>query len=124
MLFSGPGRDRIQGGPGNDILYGEGGRDTLLGGPGGNILNGGLGTDRCLSGDTYVSCELPSVDKILAECPTKREIARIDAELNLTFEADPTAGRLRLHPGPGLGLPHAAGEAGLQRGADHGPHPL
>ncbi len=85
-LFGGSGRDRIQGGPGSDVLYGEAGRDTLLGGPGGNILNGGLGTDRCLSGDTYVSCELPSVDQILAECPTKREIAQIDAEFDLSFE--------------------------------------
>jgi len=85
-LFGGSGRDRIQGGPGSDVLYGEAGRDTLLGGPGGNILNGGWGTDRCLSGDTYVSCELPSVDQILAECPTKREIARIDAKFDLSFE--------------------------------------
>lgn len=94
MLFAGKGRDRIQGGRGNDILYGEEGSDTLLGGPGGNILNGGLGTDRCLSGDTYVSCELPSVDQILAECPTKREIARIDAEFDLVFDANPTAGQI------------------------------
>lgn len=86
LLFGGSGRDRIQGGPGNDILYGEEGRDTLSGGPGSNILNGGLHTDRCLSGDTYVSCELPSVDTILAQCPTKREIARIDAEFDLSFE--------------------------------------
>ena len=123
MIFSGKGRDRIQGGRGNDILYGEEGNDTLQGGPGGNILNGGLGTDRCLSGDTYVSCELPSVDEILAECPTKREIARIDAEFDLSFEGDLPAGRspaLRA----GLGLPDPPGEAGLQRLADHGPHPL
>jgi hypothetical protein len=86
LLFGGSGRDRIQGGPGNDILYGKGGRDLLQGGPGRNILNGGEGSDRCLSGDTYVSCELPSVDKILAQCPTKREIARIDAEFDLSFE--------------------------------------
>jgi hypothetical protein len=99
MLFSGNGRDRIQGGGGNDILYGEGGRDTLLGGPGGNILNGGPGTDRCLSGDTYVSCELPPVDKLLAECPTKREVARIDAEFDLSFEGAPTPIVLACHAG-------------------------
>lgn len=94
MIFGQRGRDRIRGGPGNDILYGDEGRDTLLGGPGGNILNAGLSTDHCLSGDTYVSCELPSVDQILAECPTTREIARIDAEFDLVFDANPTAGQI------------------------------
>ena len=101
MIFGGSGRDRLQGGPGGDILYGENGGDTLLGGPGGNILNGGPRTDRCLSGDTYVSCELPSVDKILAQCPTKREIARIDAEFDLTFDADPTEGSYACGPAGG-----------------------
>ena len=101
LLFGGSGRDRLQGGRGGDILYGENGGDTLLGGPGGNILNGGPRTDRCLSGDTYVSCELPSVDKILAQCPTKREIARIDAEFDLTFDADPTQGSYACGPAGG-----------------------
>ena len=101
MIFGGSGRDRLQGGRGGDILYGENGGDTLLGGPGGNILNGGPRTDRCLSGDTYVSCELPSVDKILAQCPTKREIARIDAEFDLTFDADPTQGSYACGPAGG-----------------------
>jgi hypothetical protein len=94
LLFGGPGRDRIQGGVGADVLYGEEGRDILQGGAGNNVLNGGTSVDRCFNGETYVSCELPAVDQLLAACPTKKEIARIDADLDLSFEADPTAGTL------------------------------
>ena len=101
LLFGGPGRDRIQGGLGGDVLYGEEGRDTLQGGAGNNILNGGLLADRCFNGETYVSCDLPAVDQLLAACPTKKEIARIDADLDLSFEADPTAGTLACRAGQG-----------------------
>jgi hypothetical protein len=101
MLFGEEGRDRIQGGRGNDILYGEEGGDTLMGGPGGNILNGGDRTDRCLNGDAYVACELPPVDKVLEACPTKREIARLDATFDLVFDDDPTAGILACTPADG-----------------------
>ena len=39
------GNDELQGGEGNDILYGQGGNDTLLGGSGDDILYGGAGND-------------------------------------------------------------------------------
>ena len=91
FIFGGPGSDQLQGGAGGDIVYGEAGRDTLYGGARTDTLNGGSENDRCYGGETYVSCELPSVDQLLAACPTASEIARIDAHLTLTFEADPTS---------------------------------
>ena len=90
MLFGGFGRDQIQGGGGTDIVYGEEGRDTLLGGVGYNIINGGLSVDLCGSADAYVSCERPPVDALLAACPTAREVAKVDAVVDMSFEHDPT----------------------------------
>ena len=40
------GHDRLDGGPGNDWLYGNGGDDELLGGTGMDSLDGGAGDDR------------------------------------------------------------------------------
>ena len=34
------------------------------------------------------------MDEALADCPTAAEIAEVDSKINLSFEADPTAGRL------------------------------
>jgi len=39
------GNDTLDGGAGNDILYGQGGNDTLIGGSGSDLLNGGMGDD-------------------------------------------------------------------------------
>ncbi|WP_372372421.1 retention module-containing protein [Alcaligenes faecalis] len=39
------GNDTLDGGSGNDILYGQGGNDTLIGGAGDDILFGGAGND-------------------------------------------------------------------------------
>ncbi|NWL80572.1 hypothetical protein DM872_27345, partial [Pseudomonas taiwanensis] len=44
------GNDLIQGGDGNDILYGQGGNDQLIGGNGNDILFGGTGTDTLTGG--------------------------------------------------------------------------
>jgi Ca2+-binding RTX toxin-like protein len=41
----GVGSQTFEGGPGNDIVYGERGNDTLLGGPGNDQLFGGIGDD-------------------------------------------------------------------------------
>lgn len=48
------GHDILDGGAGNDILYGQGGRDTLRGGAGDDILYGGTGADTFVwkQGDT------------------------------------------------------------------------
>lgn len=35
-----------------------------------------------------------TVDEVLAECPAAQEIAEIDSKIDLSFEADPTAGKL------------------------------
>jgi Ca2+-binding RTX toxin-like protein len=44
-LFGGDGNDTLIGGAGDDELFGEGGNDTLIGGTGANLLDGGAGTD-------------------------------------------------------------------------------
>lgn len=36
----------------------------------------------------------PTVDEILADCPTAQEITEIDSKIKMSFEADPTAGVL------------------------------
>ena len=36
----------------------------------------------------------PTVDEILAECPTAAEIAEVDSQIDMRFRDDPTAGRL------------------------------
>ncbi|PTQ75089.1 Hint domain-containing protein [Celeribacter persicus] len=45
------GDDHLDGGAGNDTLYGEGGDDTLVGGTGTNYLHGGAGDDTFIGGD-------------------------------------------------------------------------
>ena len=49
-LFGGSGNDTLNGGPGNDLLVGNGGNDTLNGGPGVDTLEGVGGTDVCNGG--------------------------------------------------------------------------
>ncbi|MGN6257532.1 MAG: calcium-binding protein [Solirubrobacterales bacterium] len=46
----GVGSQTFEGGPGNDVVYGERGNDTLLGGPGDDQLFGGIGDDLLLGG--------------------------------------------------------------------------
>jgi len=45
ILYGGPGNDTLEGGPGDDVLYGGDGNDTLEGGPGNDTLIGGPGDD-------------------------------------------------------------------------------
>lgn len=45
------GNDRLDGGEGDDVLYGQGGNDTLIGGPGDDTLLGGTGNDQLFGGD-------------------------------------------------------------------------
>jgi hypothetical protein len=41
---------------------------------------------------TPLSTSLSPTDRLLAACPTREEIASVDADLRLSFEADPTTG--------------------------------
>jgi Ca2+-binding RTX toxin-like protein len=45
------GADYINGGSGNDVLYGYWGNDTILGGDGNDRLDGGAGADRLYGGN-------------------------------------------------------------------------
>jgi Ca2+-binding RTX toxin-like protein len=44
------GNDTLEGGKGDDLLFGQGGNDTLLGGDGNDILFGGMGDDTLTGG--------------------------------------------------------------------------
>ncbi|MDF3933531.1 calcium-binding protein, partial [Pseudomonas citronellolis] len=44
------GNDTLEGGKGDDLLFGQGGNDTLLGGDGNDILFGGMGNDTLTGG--------------------------------------------------------------------------
>ncbi|MFS2126594.1 DUF5801 repeats-in-toxin domain-containing protein [Pseudomonas sp. Pseusp97] len=48
------GDDILEGGAGNDLMFGQGGNDKLIGGPGDDIMYGGTGADEFIwkSGDT------------------------------------------------------------------------
>ena len=50
-LYGGDASDILNGGPGNDVLFGGAGDDTLDGGPGRDMLNGGSGDDMLLARD-------------------------------------------------------------------------
>ncbi|CAK9886915.1 MAG: Hemolysin, plasmid [Candidatus Erwinia impunctatus] len=54
ILFGQGGNDTLNGGEGNDILYGGAGNDVLIGGKGDDILIGGAGADtfKWMAGDT------------------------------------------------------------------------
>ncbi|MEN5251639.1 type I secretion C-terminal target domain-containing protein, partial [Alcaligenes aquatilis] len=60
------GNDTLDGGSGNDILYGQGGNDTLIGGAGDDILFGGAGNDtfQWNAGDQG-SVAKPAVDRVM-----------------------------------------------------------
>jgi len=97
------GNDIICGGYGRDVVHGEAGADRVFGGPGGDklyggtgadALDGGVGNDVCKTGETFTSCERPAVSRLAAGCPSAAEVARINADLAISFESDPTAGTL------------------------------
>ncbi|MGG4772996.1 Ig-like domain-containing protein, partial [Paenalcaligenes sp. Me52] len=60
------GNDTLDGGAGNDILYGQGGNDTLIGGAGDDIMFGGEGDDTFVwnKGDEGTVTK-PAVDKVM-----------------------------------------------------------
>jgi Ca2+-binding RTX toxin-like protein len=49
--FGGVGSQTIEGGAGNDLIFGQRGNDTLRGGPGNDSLYGGIGDDKLEGGD-------------------------------------------------------------------------
>jgi len=51
LLFGGRGNDTLSGGPGRDILFGQWGDDVLDGGLGRDFLFGGPGTDQLVDAD-------------------------------------------------------------------------
>jgi Ca2+-binding RTX toxin-like protein len=65
LVFGERGNDRLQGGDGNDRLYGGIGDDVLEGGPGNDLLSGGFGADSVNGGqnDDYVRGD-GTVDRI------------------------------------------------------------
>ncbi|MFP4313918.1 MAG: type I secretion C-terminal target domain-containing protein [Alphaproteobacteria bacterium] len=58
----------LDGGAGNDVLYGEGGDDILIGGSGDDVLNGGTGSDtfvfNSLDGSDTVKDFEAGIDKL------------------------------------------------------------
>ncbi|MFD1808196.1 calcium-binding protein [Gemmobacter lanyuensis] len=78
VLFGGAGRDtvdgnagadRLLGDAGNDVLNGGLGADTLVGGIGNDRLNGGAGADQLTGGVTPMSSSLPIAGPSIP-CPT------------------------------------------------------
>ncbi|NER31245.1 MAG: calcium-binding protein, partial [Symploca sp. SIO1C4] len=61
ILLGGEGHDWLDGGTGNDVLYGESGNDILLGGEGHDWLDGGTGND-VLYGSTSSVSGTPEYD--------------------------------------------------------------
>lgn len=55
------GNDTLNGGAGNDMIYGQGGNDTITGGAGDDVLHGGTGADRFV----YLAGEDNGHDQIL-----------------------------------------------------------
>ena len=51
------GDDCILGGGGNDLIFGQNGDDIIDGGPGEDTIDGGPGNDTCLNGENVSSCE-------------------------------------------------------------------
>ena len=62
LIWGGGGSDVLLGGDGNDILWGQGGRNLLIGGAGYDVLFGGLQEDILIGGRTGYSDPLPGAD--------------------------------------------------------------
>jgi RTX calcium-binding nonapeptide repeat (4 copies) len=60
--------DSIDGGEGDDIIFGQISNDFLEGGAGWDILDGGHEQDRCANGERYVRCEIEETPEPAAEC--------------------------------------------------------
>ena len=67
LIYGSPGNDNIRGGNGDDCIIGGGGNDTLrgqngddvlIGGSGYDIIEGGPGYDICFYGDDVKDCEV------------------------------------------------------------------
>lgn len=60
--------DRLEGGAGDDVLFGDAAADHLDGGADGDILDGGDASDVCLSGERYARCESEDPPEPAPEC--------------------------------------------------------
>jgi uncharacterized protein (TIGR03118 family) len=66
-LFGGGGNSILLGGSGSDHLFGQGGRDILIGGDSRDFLNGGSNDDLMIGGSTTHDANPPELLQILAE---------------------------------------------------------
>lgn len=122
--FLGVGSQTFEGGPGNDIVFGERGNDTLLGGPGDDRLYGGPGDDllRGGPGDDLLAGGF-GADSIDGE--EGSDYVRGDSTIDRIYDTGPSTDDDTLSystgitPGfggsvPFAGFPPAGGERGLR----------
>jgi uncharacterized protein (TIGR03118 family) len=67
QIFGGDGANILLGGPGNDILIGGRHRDILIGGDGRDVIFGNAGDDIVIGGTTANDADPPSLMQIMAE---------------------------------------------------------
>lgn len=81
--------DHLDGGDGNDIIYGQEGDDTLIGGAGEDLLDGGTGVDEMAGGagnDTYrVDSVWDVVDESVAGSGGKDTVRSDKVSINLAY---------------------------------------
>lgn len=75
VLFGGVVGDVLSGGPGNDTLYGLGGNDILIGGTGSDVLFGGSSDDLLVAGTTSFDADQTAVTALLREWSSQRPYA-------------------------------------------------
>jgi Ca2+-binding RTX toxin-like protein len=81
----------LDGGAGNDLLYGEGDHDTLNGGPGSDYMAGGLGNDTYFVdsvGDVVVELGNGGIDQVYTSLSSYALTANVE---NLTFTGTASA---------------------------------
>ncbi|MEA5594907.1 cadherin domain-containing protein, partial [Rivularia sp. UHCC 0363] len=84
FLYGFAGNDSLTGGAGNDNLYGEAGRDTLIGGAGNDNLYGGAGDDSIDGGDGIDTLrETADTDFILTANTLQSAVTGLDTFTNI-----------------------------------------
>ncbi len=91
-VYGAAGNDILLGGAGDDSLLGGGGRDILIGGTGRDAINGGSGEDLLIGGTT--SHQTGALRNVMAEWASTRTFAQRQSNLSRVG-----AGLLTLNPG-------------------------